>query len=84
MEELSPLQLEDLYKQAAVSLGYPNLKKEQKRVVTSFFLGELKTFPQPMQKTSMPIHVLRFHHYVIVADRAGVNIPCATDTSWVY
>ena len=73
------LQLEDLCKQAAVSLGYRNLNKEQKRVAKVFLVG--KTFPEPMQKTSMPIHVLRFRHYVIVQ---ALTIPSATDTSWVY
>ena len=34
-KNFSPLQLEDLCKQSTVSLGYPNLKEEQKRVVTS-------------------------------------------------
>ena len=40
MEELSPLQLQDLCKQAAVSLGHPNLKEEQKKVVRSFLKWE--------------------------------------------
>ena len=53
MEELSPLQLQDLCKQAAVSLGHPNLKKEQKRVVTSFFIvGKMfsQCYPPGMER----------------------------------
>ena len=78
MEELSPIQLEDLYKQAAVSLGYPNLKEEQKRVVTSFFLGErhfhsqCRRHPSPFKCCSFVIH----HH-------AGFNISHAMDTTRV-
>ena len=52
MEELCPLQLEDLCKQAAVSLGYPNLEEEQKKVVKSFVVGKtfLQCYPQGMER----------------------------------
>ena len=63
------LQLEDLCKQAAVSLGYRNLKEEQKRVATSFFSG----------KDISTAHAEDIH--VIVQ---ALTIPSATDTSWVY
>ena len=80
-KNFSPLhtQLEDLCKQAAVSLGYPNLKEEQERVVTSFFSVE-KTATAYAEDVHAH-HVLRFHRYVIMQE---LTIPSATDTSRVY
>ena len=77
-KNFSPLQLEDLCKQATVSLGYPNLKEEQKRVVTSCLAEKTAT---AHAENIHAHHVLQFHHYVIMQ---ALTIPRATDTSRVY
>ena len=78
-KNFSPLKLEDLSKQGTVSLGYPNIKEEQKRVVTIFFLvGKMATAHAEDVRAH---HILWFRHYIIVQ---ALTIPRAMDTSRVY
>ena len=66
-KNFSPLKLEDLSKQGTVSLGYPNIKEEQKRVVTIFFSRKDGHSPCGRRPCSSRFVVSLLHH------RAGVN-----------
>ena len=66
-KNFSPLQLEDLCEQAAVSLEYPNLKEEQRRVITIIFSGKDGHSPCGRRPCSSRFAVSSLHH------RAGVN-----------